>query len=79
MLNGCFEVQGKFYIGLPCGSARKESATSAGDLGSISGLGRSYGEGKGYPLQYSGLKNSMHYSPWGHKVSDTTERLALFT
>ena len=37
----------------------KESASSAGDLGSISGLGRSPGEGKGYPLQYSGLENSM--------------------
>ena len=47
MPNGCFEVQGKFYIGLPCGSAGKKSATNAGDLGSISGLGRSSGEGKG--------------------------------
>ena len=36
---------------------------SAGDLGSIPGLGRSPGEGKGYPLQYSGLKNSMDYNP----------------
>ena len=42
-----------------CGSAGKESACNAGDLGSIPGLGRSPGEGKGYPLQYSGLKNSM--------------------
>ena len=41
------------------GSAGKESACNAGDLGSIRGLGRSPGEGKGYPLQYSGLKNSM--------------------
>ena len=37
----------------------KESACNAGDLGSIPGLGRSPGEGKGYPLQYSGLENSM--------------------
>ena len=37
----------------------KESACNAGDLGSTSGLGRSPGEGKGYPLQYSGLENSM--------------------
>ena len=43
----------------PCGSAGKESACKAGDLGSISGLGRSPGEGKGYPLQYSDLENSM--------------------
>ena len=44
-----------------CGSAGKESACNVGDLGSIPGLGRSPGEGKGYPLQYSGLENSMDY------------------
>ena len=48
-------------IGFPCGSAGKESACNVGDLGSIPGLGRSPGEGKGYPLQYSGLENSMDY------------------
>ena len=37
----------------------KESTCNAGDLGSIPGLGRSPGEGKGYALQYSGLENSM--------------------
>ena len=54
----------------PCGSASKESACSAGDLGSIPGLGRSPGERNGYMLQYSGLDNSMDYiySPWGHRV-----------
>ena len=41
------------------------------DLGSIPGLGRSPGEGKAYPLQCSGLENSMD-SPWGLKESDTT-------
>jgi len=41
------------------GSAGRESACNAVDLGSIPGLGRSPGEGKGYPLQYSGLENSM--------------------
>ena len=46
-------------LGFPCGSAGKESTYSVGDLGSISGLGRFPGEGKGYPLQYSGLENSM--------------------
>ena len=46
-------------LGLPCGSAGKESACNAGDLGSIPGLGRSPLEGKGYPCQYSGLENSM--------------------
>ena len=47
-------------LGFPCGSAGKESAYNVGDLGSIPGLGRSLGEGNGYPLQYSGLENSMH-------------------
>ena len=42
----------------PCGLAGKESTCNTGDLGSIPGLGRSPGEGKGYPLQYSGLENS---------------------
>ena len=46
-------------MGFPFGSAGKESACIAGDLGYIPGLGRSPGEGKGYPLQYSGLENSM--------------------
>ena len=46
-------------LGFPCGSAGKESACNAGDLGSNPGLGRSPGEGKGYPLQYSGLEISM--------------------
>ena len=40
-------------------SVGKESACNAGDLGSIPGLQRSPGEGKGYPPQYSGLENSM--------------------
>ena len=47
------------HMGFPCGSAGKESTCNAGDLGWIPGLGRSPGEGKGYPLQYSGLENSM--------------------
>ena len=45
--------------GFSGGSDGKESAYNAGDLGSIPGLGLSLGEGKGYPLQYSGLENSM--------------------
>ena len=47
------------FLGFPCGLAGKESACNVGDLGSIPGLGRCPGEGKGYPLQYSGLENSM--------------------
>ena len=46
-------------LGFLCDSDGKESTCSAGDLGSIPGLGRSPGEGKGYPFQYSGLENSM--------------------
>ena len=60
-------------LGFPGGSEVKVSACNVGDLGSIPGLGRSPGEGKGYPLQYSGLENSMDYSPWDCKESDTTE------
>ena len=58
-------------LGLPGGSAGKESACSAGDLGLISGLGRCPGEGKGYPLQYSGLENSMDYTVHGVTKSQT--------
>ena len=58
-------------LGFPVAQAGKESACNAGDLGSIPGLGRSPGEGNGYPLQYSGLENL------GHKELDTTERLSL--
>ena len=59
----------------PGGSDGKESAYNVGDLGSIPGLGRSPGEGKGYPLQYSGLENFMD-SPWVHKEWDTPELLS---
>ena len=54
-------------VDFPYGSAGKESTCNVGDLGSIPGLGRYPGEGKGYPLQYSGLENSMDYS---HGVFD---------
>ena len=53
------------------------------DAGSFPGLGRSPGEGNGYPLQYSCLENSMGrepgrlYSPWSHKELDMTERLTF--
>ena len=47
------------FLGLPGGLAGKESTCNVGDLGSIPGLGRSSGEGDGYPLQYSGLENSI--------------------
>ena len=46
-------------LGFPGGSAGEESVCNAGDRGSIPGLGRSPGQGNSYPLQYSGLENSM--------------------
>ena len=72
------------------GSVSKGSTCNAGDLSSIPGLGRSPGEGNGYPLQYSCLENSMErgawwgYSPWpvrdtqsmGSQRLDTTEWLS---
>ena len=59
-----------------CGSAGKESTCGGGDLGSIPGLGRSPGEGKGYPLQYSGLENSMDCIV--HGVAQSRTRLSDF-
>ena len=61
---------------VPCGSAGKESTCNAGDLGSTPGLGRSPGEGKGYPLQYSGLENSMDCI--GHGVAKSQTQLSDF-
>ena len=61
-------------LGPPCcGSAGKESACNAGDLGLIPVLGRSPGEGNGYPLQYSGLENSMDCMV--HRVTKGRTRL----
>ena len=48
-----------YFKGFPGGSAGKETTCYAGDLGLIPGLGRSPGEGRGYPLQFSGLENFM--------------------
>ena len=59
------------FLGFPCGSAGKESACSEGDLDLIPRLGRSPGEGKGYPLQYSGLENSMDCIVQGVAKSQT--------
>ena len=63
--------------GFPDGSAGKESTCSVGDLGLSPGLGRSPGEKNGYPLQYSGLENSMDYIV--HEVAELemTKRLSF--
>ena len=59
------------FLGFPGGSAGQESTCSAGDPGSIPGSGRSPGEGKGYPLQYPGLENSMDCIVCGVAKSQT--------
>ena len=63
-----FEFWEDTIQGFPSGSVGKESAYNAGDLGSVSGLGRSPGEGNGYLLQCSGWR-----IPRSHKELDTTE------
>ena len=67
------------FLVFHCVSAGKESACNTGNLGLIPGLGGSPGEGREqlptpgfWPGEFHGL-----YSPWGHKESDTTERLSL--
>ena len=65
------------FLGFPGGSAGKESACNAGDLGLIPGLRRS-------PWRRERLPTTVFWpgefhGPWGHKESDTTERLSLFT
>ena len=62
--------------GFPGSLAGKESACSVGDLGSIPGLGRSPGGGKGYPLQYFGLENSMDCVV--HEVAKSRTQLSKF-
>ena len=59
------------FLGFPGGSVDKESAYNAGDLGLIPGLGRYRGERNGYPLQYSGLENSMDYIVLGIAKNQT--------
>ena len=66
------------YLRWQFGSDTKESDSNAGNLGLISGSERSFGEGNGYPLQFSCLENFMDrglvgYSPQGGKELDTTE------
>ena len=64
------------FLGFPCGSAGKESACNVGGLGLIPGLGRSPGQGESYPLQYSGLENSMDCIV--HRVTKSQTGLSNF-
>ena len=65
-------------LGFSGGSAGKEFACNVRGLGLIPGLGRSPGEGNGYPLQYQN-PGEFHglYCPWGRRESDKTEQLSL--
>ena len=76
------------YMGFPCDSAVKEFTCNAGqkgDEGSIPALGRFPGGGNDNPVQYflpgksHGQRSLVGYSPWGHKESETTERLSTHT
>ena len=62
-------------MGFLGGSDSKESACNAGDLGLIPGSGRSPGDGNGYPLQYSSLKNSIDKEAWQATVHGATKSL----
>ena len=77
-MDSTFKEKGKNLLGFPGVLDSKESACNAEDPGSIPGLGRSPGEGNGYPLQYSCLANSMDREAWrGHKESGMAEQLIL--
>ena len=71
-----FEHSLTSMVGFPCGSAHKEYICNVGYLGSIPGLGRSPGEGKTYPLQYSGLENNRDCIVCG--VAKSRTRLSNF-
>ena len=70
IMNGCWILSNYFSLSIHMimdflgGSDSKESAWSVEDLGLIPELGRSPGEGNGYPLQYSGLENFMDRGAW---------------
>ena len=61
----------RLALDFPCGSVGKVSTSNAGDLHLMPGLGRSYGEGKVYPLQYPGLEESMDCIVHGVAKSQT--------
>ena len=76
-----FNVDHSDQLGFLGGSDGKESASNVGDLDLIPGLGRSPGEGNGYPLQYCGLEHYMDEEAWqatGHGVAKSWTRLSDF-
>ena len=69
----CQDIYRKIFTTLNGGSDGKESACTAGDLNLIPGLGRSPGEGNGYPLQYSHLENSRDRAAWQATIHGVTK------
>ena len=65
------------FLSVPDGSAGKEPACNVGDPGSIPGLRRSFGEGNGYPLQYSCLENFKDRGAWGAAVHGVAKRNSI--
>ena len=70
-----FVISIHLLLGFPCCSDGKESACDVGDLDSVPGLGRSPGEGNGYPLQYSRLENFMDRGAWQATVHGVAKSL----
>ena len=68
------EIKRRLLLYFLDSSVSKESTCNAGDPGSIPGTGRSPEEGKGYPLQYSGIENSMDFVVRGFAKSQTRLR-----
>ena len=69
-------IENLYARGFPCSLLGKESACSAGELGSIPGLGISPGEGNGEPLQYPCLENLMDRGAWWAAVQGVAKSLA---
>ena len=76
-----FSLLSRSPMGFPGGSDGKESSCNAGDLGCIPGLGRFPREGNGFPLRYSGLKNSTDRGAWQatiHGMANSWTQLSHF-
>ena len=75
VVNSIAESFLSMILGFPGGSGGKESSCNAGDVGLMPKIGRSHGERNSYPLQYSGLENSMNRGAWQAIVRGVTKSL----